>query len=219
MKDFEFNPFDLLTFSESDPYQDHDGSEELFNCLNRLKQIYNFPAVNDDVGSFLKLLSTMKAPKNIFEMGSGYGHSAYWYLKGSDFSIKNIYLTEKREDLEVEFNSLPWPELWREKLTYYRGDAFEYFNSLHCEFDMILIDGVKAQYLDFLSLCINKLSARGVIIIDNSYWRGSFLDEKLSETKQSAKQIKELHSWIKSNSKINASFIPFRDGISLITLK
>jgi predicted O-methyltransferase YrrM len=214
MRNFQFNANTLFDFSESAPYSK--GSDELLCALNELKSKYHFPAVNNDVGAFLSFITSSVKAKTIFEMGSGYGHSAYWYFQGQNTELEKIYLTEKREDLAFEFNSLPWPKNWKNKLEYFQGDAFEKFNTIEHELDFILIDGVKAQYLDFLELCIGKLSKSGIIAIDNSYWRGSFLDEELSETKESAKKIKELHRWIADNSKVSACFLPFRDGLSLI---
>jgi predicted O-methyltransferase YrrM len=220
MKDHPFDPLNLLEFSSSSPYQNIDKQYlDLKRELEALRGKYNFPAVTSDVGSFLQFLSSIKSPQNIFEMGSGYGHSAFWYLLGSAESIEKIYLTEKRTDLIKEFNDLSWPANWRDKLDYYQGDAFKQFDELDCKFDLILIDGVKAHYLSFLEKCLAKLNPGGVVIVDNSYWRGSFLDKDVRIKKQTAQSIFDLHEWIKSNDNIVASFIPFVDGISLISNK
>lgn len=220
MKDFAFNPWDLLTFSESAPYFSLDNPQhELLENLNKLKEKYHFPAVNDDIGTFLSFLTSSLQAQYIFEMGSGYGHSAFWYLFSANKNIKKIFLTEKRDDLLVEFNNLNWPLDWKSKLDYYQGDAFTRFDELSFEFDFILIDGVKAQYLGFLEKCIKKLSSHGVVAIDNSYWRGSFLDKDLSQHKESAIKIKDLHCWIKDNKSLKSVFLPFRDGLTLISKK
>jgi predicted O-methyltransferase YrrM len=104
---------------------------------------------------------------------------------------------------------------WKNKIVYHQADAFDVFKSID-KVDFVLIDGVKADYLEFLKECESKLSDSGMVLIDNSYWRGSFLDPEVSEKKQTAKNIKALHQYIKDSSKWEAVFVPFEDGVTLL---
>jgi predicted O-methyltransferase YrrM len=60
------------------------------------------------------------------------------------------------------------------------------------------------------------MSEGSVVLIDNSYWRGSFLDKDLVEKKLSAKKIKELHEFIQQSSSWSGVFIPYIDGLTLL---
>lgn len=175
-----------------------------------------FPAVNNDVGSMLAFLMGMLKPKTIFEMGSGYGHSAFWYFVGASSSLEKVVLTEKREDLKEVFEELPWPVNWKRKMDYHQGDAFEKLSAQDGLFDFFLVDGVKGDYLSFLQAALPKLSPKGVIAIDNSYWRGSFLRKQVRERKASAAKVYELHRWIEAQRDYQAVFIPYVDGLTLI---
>jgi predicted O-methyltransferase YrrM len=152
-------------------------------------------------------------PKIIFEFGSGYGHSAFWFLKGSP-NIEQVVLTEKRTDLLIEFEALNWPANWKEKLKYYQEDAFGVLESYEKKIDMALIDGTKSDYLEFLLKLKPKLTKNALIIIDNSFWRGSFLDESCEQ--HSAVGIRKFHQYLKESNDLNAYFIPFVDGITLV---
>ena len=44
-------------------------------------QQHNFPIVNRLVGIFLEMQAKMIQAKRVFEFGSGYGYSAYWFAK------------------------------------------------------------------------------------------------------------------------------------------
>lgn len=214
MKNYPFSFDQLKAFSESNPYLNLSShNEELYKFLKQKEKELNFPAVTDDIGNFLRFLSVIVDAKRIFEFGSGYGQSAFWYLQNEQ--VQKIYLCEKRDDLEAVFNSAPWPKSYIDKLDYFQGDAFERLSSVH-NIDLFLIDGVKADYLRFLKECKSKLSASSLVVIDNSYWRGSFLDKELSENKKSAKNIKELHDFIKASKEWDAIFIPFVDGITVL---
>jgi predicted O-methyltransferase YrrM len=218
MKDYPFNFSQLKTFSESLPYLSLTNEEKIiFNELKLNESRFNFPAIKNDVGAFINFMFRWHKPKRIFEFGSGYGQSSFWYLLKNE-SIETIILTEKRDDLQSVFEELPWPLGWKEKLEYYQDDAFKIFDEKF-GFDFILIDGVKADYLDFLKNCYNKLNEGGLILIDNSYWRGSFLDNDIVQKKKTARNIKQLHEFIASTELYESIFIPFEDGVSLLQKK
>lgn len=216
MRNFEFNYQTLTNFSKEAPYLSL--SEEELSLLNHLEQIQtklNFPAINRDVGSFINFMMNFLKPKTIFEMGSGYGHSSFWYFAKNCPMPESVHLTEKRDDLTEQFENIHWPALWRDKIFYEQADAFDVLKKVD-QIDFALIDGVKADYLDFLRAVYPKMSKGGVVLIDNSYWRGSFLDQELSRTKDSARKIKELHEFIQTSPLWSSVFVPYVDGLSIL---
>ena len=224
MKNYPFSFESLSTFSNSIPYStlsknpNCDQVVSLFQKLNDLKNNYHFPAINNDIGEFLKFMQDFWKPKTIFEMGSGYGHSAFWFMLGIENSLldfNEIILTEKRDDLETEFHRLPWPATWKEKMSYHQADAFDVLEKTE-KVDLALIDGVKADYIKFLKSLENKMSDHGIVVIDNSYWRGSFLDQKVKLEKQTAKKIAELHEYIAETQNWEGLFIPYIDGLTIL---
>lgn len=188
----------------------------LYNELLELQKTLNFPAIAPDVGQLLYFFTSLIKPKTIFEFGSGYGHSAFWYLLAKTDNLERVYLTEKREDLIEKFHKLSWPALWREKLDYYQGDTFDRLKEVSDEsLDLALVDGQKADYEKFMKAVYPKLSSKGLIIIDNSFWKGSFL-QKENLHRQSPKAILELHQWLKHQADYKLCFLPMSDGIFLL---
>lgn len=217
MKDHSFSYEELSRFSNSDPY--NFVPTHLRSLLRELKhheKELNFPAIHNDVGQLLAFFLSGRRPKRIFEMGSGYGHSAFWYFVGAQDSLEEVVLTEKRSDLEKVFDNLSWPTNWKNRMNYIQGDAFESLQNVDGLVDLFLVDGVKADYLKFIKLALPKLSGDGLIAIDNSYWRGSFLRESVRAKKKSAQNIFELHNWIRKQKDLKAIFVPFLDGLTLI---
>lgn len=216
MRDYKFSFDQLFNFSNSNPYRNiSDTNLALFEKLNHLKEKYNFPAINNDIGEFISFLISFSNPKIIFEMGSGYGHSCFWYLQSHTDSIEKIILTERRSDLLEEFNELNWPVNFKSKIDYFVQDAFEVLEK-ESHIDFALVDGQKSNYLDFLKALMPKMNKGGLVLIDNSYWRGSFLDENLSQTKQSAKNIKDLHLFLKDEKSFTSTFVPYKDGLNIL---
>lgn len=215
MKNYPVDLNTLTSFSQSLPYTEFSPElTELLAQLNQLAKDLNFPAITADIGSFIAFMLPFWKPKTIFEMGSGYGHSAFWYFTTKHLP-ENVVLTEKRGDLLKHFNELTWPSEWRSRMDYYQGDAFEKLSETN-NIDFVLIDGVKADYLRFLNEVYPRLSDDGIVLIDNSYWRGSFLDEEILKTKQSAQNIKELHDHIKVSKNWSAIFVPYIDGLTIL---
>lgn len=214
MRNFPFSFEELDTFSNTLPYE-FNSKDTLLDQLNDLKSKYNFPSVENNIGSFLSFLVSILKPRIIFEMGSGYGHSAYWYSCSENSFLEKIILTERRDDLEDEFHKLPWPKDFKNKIEYFKGDAFERLNSCS-EIDFVLIDGQKSDYGRFLEIVTPKLNKGAMVAIDNSYWRGSFLSKEMRDKHNSAEAIFELHESIRNNRSFESCFVPFRDGLSLL---
>lgn len=214
MKNYPFSFETLSHFSNTIPYTSFSKEQKaLFIHLNKLKSKYNFPSIENDIGSFLSFLINLNKSKIIFEMGSGFGQSCFWYsLEHSN--IEKIFLTEKRDDLEKEFHACPWENQFKDKISYLNQDAFDVIKYVY-NIDFLLIDGVKADYKKFLEHAYDHLNQNAIIAIDNSYWRGSFLDEEYLD-KKSAKNIKELHEFIAQDKRFQSVFMPYKDGLSLL---
>lgn len=216
MINYKFNFETLFNFSNSNPYSSiPEEYRGLFEVLDLKKTELEFPAINNDVGNFIQFMMPFWSPETVFEMGSGYGHSAFWFLLGDSNSIKEIFLTEKHKTLIPVFNSIDWPKDWLEKIKYKNEDAFSVLETIE-KVDLALIDGVKADYLRCLEQLESKTDVGAVVLIDNSYWRGSFLDDEVVSEKDTAKKIKELHLYLRNNKKWASVFIPFIDGVTLL---
>lgn len=217
MKKYPLSFSQLHDYSQEQPFIKLDLDKDLSDLLCKLeftRKSLGFPAITKDVGQFLRFISSIHRPTKIFEFGSGYGHSAFWYFLNNP-NIEKVFLTEKNPNLLEYFESMPWPVAWKNKMDYFQGNAFDRLKEV-TELDLILVDGLKATYLEFLKLCESKLSREGIVVIDNAYWRGSFLDPKLNQQENSAKAIKELHDYIQHSSFWLASFLPFQDGVILL---
>src|SRR5659263_483213 len=58
----------------------HTGHPALIE-METLAQNNNFPIVGRLVGAFLETMAKMVNAQRVFEFGSGYGYSAYWFAK------------------------------------------------------------------------------------------------------------------------------------------
>jgi len=64
--------------------------------MERIAKKKGFPIVGRLVGRLLFILTRLKAPKLVVELGSGFGYSAYWFAKA--LSKGKVVLIDYREE-------------------------------------------------------------------------------------------------------------------------
>ncbi len=97
------------------------------------------------------------------------------------------------------------------------GSAIEIIPTLNLNWDLVFIDADKANYLHYLNLVLPKLSAHGLIIVDNIFFHGDIFD--INNQSQRVNGIRNFNHEVKNNPKLNISILPIRDGLMLISKK
>lgn len=115
------------------PYEDYyDGlkSNDLFE-INRTK-------VEECMN---QLISRFKINnKKVLSVGSSYGHEEYWFYKaGYQLTLVDIDESNQIRPYLDSFNKQESTD--RKKLTYYLGDALDFFDSTHEKFDICYFSG------------------------------------------------------------------------------
>jgi len=135
----------------------------------------NFPIVGPQVGRLCFQLVKMVNATRIFEMGSGFGYSAYWMALALPNDGK-IICTEKSSDniqLAREFFGRGY---LLDKIEFRQGNALEVIQEYDEPFDVILNDINKEDYPRSLNLILPRLRAGGVLITDNLLWHGRVVE-------------------------------------------
>jgi len=80
-------------------------------------------------------------------------------------------------------------------------------------FDLIFIDADKQNYLNYYELSLKLIKTGGLIVIDNTLWKGEVYNEDSSDKRTIA--LRELNQFLKSDERVDISLIAIRDGITL----
>lgn len=130
-------------------------------------QKLDVPAVPEHIGRYLFLLTLGLKAKSVLEIGCAYGYSTIWLGKAvqengghltsvemSSVSFKvaeeNIKAMKLDNTVELQF-----------------GNAKEVVPTIESTFDLVFVDGQKAEYSDYYKLLQDKLSPNAVIAFDN----------------------------------------------------
>ncbi|MFC4249297.1 O-methyltransferase [Natribaculum luteum] len=139
-----------------------------------------FPHVGPEVGGFLRLLARLTDAERIFEFGSGYGYSAYWFADALP-DDGEVVLTEVDED-ELELAREYMAKGGYDDVARYElGDALETVDRYDGPFDVVLIDHQKYRYVDAFEAVRSKVPVGGAIVADNAMRAGPIQFEKLLE--------------------------------------
>jgi caffeoyl-CoA O-methyltransferase len=171
----------------------------------------NFPIIGPMCGTFLRQLAIAIKAKNIFEMGSGYGYSAYWFAGGMEKSGKIICTegSEKNKKLAMEYLKRGGYDSMVDFIVGYAQDIIKKHDG---PFDIILNDVDKEQYPECFDLAVSRLRKGGIFITDNVLWSGRILDENRDE---SSSGILEFNRKLFNSKDILSCIIPMRDGLGM----
>ena len=168
------------------------------------------------VGNFLSMISHIKQPQNILEIGTYTGYSAICLAQGLQ-KTGTLHTIEINEELEYFALKYFKKANLEDKIHLHIGNALNIIPQINLYFDIIFIDADKKNYCKYYDLAINKLNKGGLLIIDNVLWSGKVLNEP-KENDQETKEIQTLNKKILNDPKVNNILLPIRDGIMICQL-
>lgn len=179
--------------------------------MEALAEKRSFPIIGRLCGRTLEILARSIGAKRIFELGSGYGFSAYWFSRatGPDGEIHLTDMDENNEKLALDFlgrAGLDGP------IDYHVSDALQALNATDGEFDIVYCDIDKDGYPDAWRAGRERVRVGGYYICDNMLWSGR-VAAPADEHDGWTKAIHETNSLIASDPSFRSTIIPTRDGV------
>lgn len=130
-----------------------------------------FPTVGPEVGGFLRLAARMVGAERIFEFGSGFGYSAYWFAEALP-DDGEIVLTEIDSDELEQAREFLARGGYTDQAVFEEGDALELIEDHEGPFDVVLIDCQKDDYPEAFEAVREKVAEGGVVVADNAMESG-----------------------------------------------
>jgi predicted O-methyltransferase YrrM len=163
-------------------------------------------------GTFLSLISKIKAPQNILEIGTFTGYSAICLAEGLTPTGRLYTIEFDDENAEIASEFINHSQ-YAKKITLLTGDAKSIIPNLNIEFDLVFIDADKEAYIQYYDLIIDKCRSEALILADNVLWSGKVIDEQMDKK---TKLIDAFNKKIKDDARVENVILPIRDGINLI---
>ena len=164
-------------------------------------------------GQFLSILSCIKCPMHILEIGTFTGYSALCLAEGLDLNGKLHTIENRTEDAEKAARYFA-KSLDGHKIELHVGDAKEIIPTLQFAWDMVFIDADKTGYIEYYEMVVPLLAKGGIIIADNVLFHGEVLEDTISG--KNAMAIHAFNEHVKNDPRTTQVLLTIRDGMLLI---
>lgn len=177
-----------------------------------------FPIIGPQVGPYLYHYAQLTDATRVFEMGSGYGYSTWYFAKSlKDRGKGKVTHTVWDEELSAEARE------WMSKselINYCEFIVDEAVTALSREepgIDLIFLDIDKEGYPQALSEIKTKLRPGGILLVDNVLWKGKVVDS--SDMSEATLGIIELNQQLYQDPDWEFLINPLRDGLAIARLR
>ena len=166
-------------------------------------------------GRFLSLISKIKSPLHILEIGTYTGYGTLCLAEGLAADGK-IFTIDRNEELLKIQNKYFEKSGNRDKIVQLTGNAVDILSDLNQTFDLIFIDADKENYVKYFEIVSEKLNPNGIIISDNVLWSGKVVNRDNNDEETST--LKKFNKTLHDDTRFETVILPLRDGISISRL-
>jgi predicted O-methyltransferase YrrM len=170
-----------------------------------------FPIIGPLVGRLCLQLASSVGARDVFEMGSGFGYST-WYFAQAVGEGGRVVHTDGNAERSSDARKYLKKSGLDARVTFEVGDAIEILKKYPGPFDVVFIDIDKQAYPQALELARSRVRVGGLIITDNVLWKGRVVDEARDPETRGVKRYNEEAF---SASELLTTIIPLRDGVAV----
>ena len=172
-----------------------------------------FPIIGRLVGVTVELLARSVGAKRVFELGSGFGYSAYWFARavGPSGEVHGTDGDPANEPKALDYLSRAG---LAEPIRWHVGDAVTHLAAAPGEFDVLYNDIDKDGYPAAWMAARERIRVGGLYICDNVLWSGRVAVPDEEDPRPVYTQaIIEHNRLIAEDERFVSSIVPTRDGV------
>lgn len=168
-----------------------------------------FPIVGAQAGRLMHLMARAIRAKQVLELGSGFGYSAFWFALavGDGGRVIMTEGTQANQDRARDYFTRAG---LLDRVEFNVGDALELAKKYSGPFDIVFCDINKHDYPKAIEVARKKLRLGGLLIFDNMLWHGRVLDQQDKDTNAVLQTTRELLA----AQDFLTTIVPVRDGQS-----
>ncbi len=166
-------------------------------------------------GALMTLLTTLLRPRFAVEVGTFTGYSALAVAKALPPGGRLLCC-----DISQEWTTIA-REHWEragvaDRIDLRIAPALDTLRALPPEpaVDLAFIDADKASYIAYYEELVPRLSARGVILVDNALWGGHVADP--AHTDPTTEQLRAFNAHVIADERVLVALLPVGDGLSMV---
>ena len=173
-----------------------------------------FPIIGRLVGVTVELLALSIGARRVFELGSGFGYSAYWFSRAVG-PQGEVHGTDGDPGNEAKALDYLTRAGLAEPIRWHVGDAVTNLNAVEGAFDVVYNDIDKEGYPDAWRAAAERVRPGGLYVCDNVLWSGAVADPggDHGRDEKTTSAILEHNRLIAEDERFVSSIVPTRDGV------
>lgn len=185
--------------------------DDIISEMERKSQETGMPIIGNSVGKFLMQITLISRSTSVFELGSGFGYSAYWFAQalGEQGNIICTDYSAGNRDLALDYFRRSGVET---EINFITGDSLDVLTSFDAKFDIIFNDIDKEFYPGVIDPAYDSLNPGGLLITDNVLWHGRVVG---GDDLPSTGGVRKYNELMSKDSRFLTTVIPIRDGLSV----
>jgi caffeoyl-CoA O-methyltransferase len=174
-------------------------------------ELEGFPIAGPLVGALLMQLVQITGARRVFEVGSGFGYSAFWLARGLAAG-GNVQLSELHRDHLDRARSYLMQAQLADRCKFELGDGLALLERTEPGLDLVFLDLEKVDYPRALAAALHKLRPGGLIVANDVLWGGSVAR---GEHDASTIGLREFLRLIYGAEHLTSTVLPIGDGVSI----
>jgi len=166
-------------------------------------------------GRLLEFLVFLAQPRLVLEIGTYSGYSALSMAQALPAAARIITC-----ELDPERAAFAGRHIaqsgYGDRIEIRQGPALETITGLDGPFDLVFIDADKEGYRDYYEGVLPKLSARGLIVVDNVLWSGRVAEPASDEDTASTRALRAFNDHVAADDRVVNVMLSVRDDVMLV---
>ena len=174
---------------------------------------HRVPIADREVAIFLEITARAIDARRVLEIGMAIGYSVVHLARGMRDDGLVVTIEPSDEMIRASRGFLERAGL-TDRVRIERGKALEVMPRLNEKFDLVFIDAVKQEYVQYLELALPRLRDRGVVIVDNLLWGGQVAGEiRAADQQESTEALREFNERFVNHPQLIAEILSIGDGL------
>jgi predicted O-methyltransferase YrrM len=191
-----------------------DGRDPLLARMEARAAERGYPISDPEVASFLAIAARLARPRIVVELGTNIGYGAIVMARAAGEEARVVTI-EYSKDLVVEARGFITEAGLSKRIEVRHGLALAELTKIAGPIDMLYIDCVKEEYLEYLEIAAPKLGERGIIVADNVLWGGHVAHPSPPESQRPrAEALGAFNLALVSRADLCAVILPLGDGVA-----
>jgi predicted O-methyltransferase YrrM len=174
-----------------------------------------YPISDPEVACLLAILARLARPRLVVELGTNIGYGAIVLARAAGAGARVVTI-EASLDLVKEARGYIGEARLSDRIDVRHGLAIPELQKIEDPIDLLYVDCVKEEYPRYLQIGASKLSPTGLIVADNTLWRGQVARDRPEEKeKERAGVLRSFNQALASHPELCSVVLPLGDGVAL----